>query len=302
MKFKCPACGLRMNALHFKQAGLVNDQLTSICDLCLERGLSVDDYGNTAIEVFAGSLLYQFAGGKEDGKRVLKVSRETTRAFEGLLQDYDGSRLARQQIDRTAFNKAVIDSEDGKLPVPEMGADFADNLAKLGLKINFQLNDVDFVDRERIRTKYNYRCQYCGRRGHSVDHMHPVSLSHDNDLENLTLACSECNRIKSNMPYYLFIRLNRRLGQVNDQLVRYEDSLETLKGEFKRRRKQLTAEVRRSQTYRSPKLTEMRQHNKQLQDAIDSLQSDYDHVRALRKSYFETGWKLDQISHRTDII
>jgi hypothetical protein len=302
MKFQCPACGLRMNALHFKRQGLVNTQLTSICDLCLQRGLQPEDYTNEVIAVFAKSLLYQFAGGKQIGQPVLKVSRETARSFEALLQDYDGSSLARQQIKRADFNQAVIASEDGDKPAPVMGADFADNLARLGLKIDFQLNEVDFIDRERIRTKYNYRCQYCGRRGRSVDHKHPVSLSHDNDLENLTLACSECNRIKSNMPYHLFVRLNKRLSQINDQLVRYEDSLETLKGEFKRRRSALAAEVHLEQTYRSPKLTQMRQQNKQVQDAIDSLQSDYDQMRALRKTYFETGWKLDQLSHRDDII
>lgn len=302
MKFRCPACGLRMNALHFKRPGLVNQELTAICDLCQQRGLAASDYGNAAVEVFAKSLLYQFVGGQGHQPQQWVVSREKAKSFEALLQDYDGSQLARQQIKRSAFNQAVIASEDGKKPAPSLDMDFADNLAQLGLKVSFQLNQVDFFDRERIRAKYNYRCQYCGRRGQSVDHKHPVSLSHDNDLNNLTLACSECNRIKSNMPYDLFVKLNRRLGAVNKQLVRYEESLDTLKAEFRRRRTQLAAEVHLEQTYRSDKLTAMRKENKQIQDAIDSLQSDYDEVREWRKHYFEIGWKLHNVSQRTDII
>src|SRR5699024_11271850 len=97
--------------------------------------------------------------------------------------------------------------------------DYAVNMKMMGIEVDFSLNEVDFVDRERIRHKYNYRCQYCGRRGTSVDHKDPVSLSHDNSFDNLILSCSECNKIKSNMPYQLFFKLYDQLIIVKIMLV-----------------------------------------------------------------------------------
>ena len=51
-----------------------------------------------------------------------------------------------------------------------------------------------------------------------------------------------------------------------------------------------------------PELNEIRKKNKSLQDAIDSLQSDYDDLRQIRKTYFDTGWKLARIKENNDII
>ena len=62
-----------------------------------------------------------------------------------------------------------------------------------------------------------------------MDHKDPVSLSHNNDLDNLILSCSECNRIKSDMPYDLFVKLNKQVEDLNKKLVRYDASLRTLK-------------------------------------------------------------------------
>ena len=201
------------------------------------------------------------------------------------------------------MNIAIIKSEDGKLGyVPDQGVTFAQNLEKLGLEVNFQLNEVDFIDRERIRAKYKYRCQYCGRRGRSVDHKDPVSLSHNNDLNNLTLSCAECNRIKSDMPYQLFIKLNNGIVDINKKLVKYENALGTLKEEFEHRRRYLAAQVHLKGVINDPELNAIRKQNKSLQDAIDSLQSDYDDLRLTRKTYFDTGWKLARIKEKKDII
>ena len=219
------------------------------------------------------------------------------------MQDYDGNEIARSQIKRSDLNIAIIKSEDGKLGyVPDQGVTFAQNLEKLGLEVNFQLNEVDFIDRERIRAKYKYRCQYCGRRGRSVDHKDPVSLSHNNDLNNLTLSCAECNRIKSDMPYQLFIKLNNGIVDINKKLVKYENALGTLKEEFEHRRRYLAAQVHLKGVINDPELNAIRKQNKSLQDAIDSLQSDYDDLRLTRKTYFDTGWKLARIKEKKDII
>lgn len=44
----------------------MNPKLTSICDICLIRGLNADDYANDAVATFAKSLLYTFVGKEKD--------------------------------------------------------------------------------------------------------------------------------------------------------------------------------------------------------------------------------------------
>ncbi len=282
----------------------MNPKLTSICDICITRNLNPEDYANDAVATFAQSLLYTFVGAKkQDQSGFIVKNKKDRKRYEAFLQDYDGNEIARSQIKRSDLNIAIIKSEDGKLGyVPDQGVTFAQNLEKLGLEVNFQLNEVDFIDRERIRAKYKYRCQYCGRRGRSVDHKDPVSLSHNNDLNNLTLSCAECNRIKSDMPYQLFIKLNNGIVDINKKLVKYENALGTLKEEFEHRRRYLAAQVHLKGVINDPELNAIRKQNKSLQDAIDSLQSDYDDLRLTRKTYFDTGWKLARIKEKKDII
>lgn len=282
----------------------MNPKLTSICDICITRNLNPEDYANDAVATFAQSLLYTFVGAKkQDQSGFIVKNKKDRKRYEAFLQDYDGNEIARSQIKRSDLNIAIIKSEDGKLGyVPDQGGTFAQNLEKLGLEVNFQLNEVDFIDRERIRAKYKYRCQYCGRRGRSVDHKDPVSLSHNNDLNNLTLSCAECNRIKSDMPYQLFIKLNNGIVDINKKLVKYENALGTLKEEFEHRRRYLAAQVHLKGVINDPELNAIRKQNKSLQDAIDSLQSDYDDLRLTRKTYFDTGWKLARIKEKKDII
>ena len=305
MKFQCSACGLRINAKHFKQAGLVNPKLTSICDLCIQRGEVPENFANIAVKVFAQCLLFTFVGKDEDNGNTyfLVAKNDVRKRYEAFIQDYDGNELAQQQLATHDFNQAVIDSETGQTDfVPSSEFTFAENLSRLGLSVDFKLNEVDYIDRERIRAKYHYRCQYCGRRGRSVDHKDPVSLSHNNDFDNLILSCTECNRIKSNMPYKLFVSLNNEIPEVNQKLVKYEDALATLKGEFEERRRELAAKMHLKGVVNDPELDQIRKQNKKLQDAIDSLESDYTDLRSLREQHFMTGWKLAQVNAKEDII
>lgn len=294
-----------MDSLHFKQEGLINPKLTSVCDICLERGEKAEDYTNNTVETFAKTLLYSFVGkdGDDEEPSFFVKTKQERKLYEGFLQDYDGNSLVQQQLPRQEFNQAVIASETRKIDyIPDPGCDFQTNLKNLGLDVDFQLNEVDYIDRERVRAKYKYRCQYCGRRGRSVDHKDPVSLSHNNDFDNLILSCSECNRIKSNMPYKLFIELNDQISGINKQLVKYENSLGTLKEEFERRRRKIAATMHLKGVVQDPELNAMRKQNKKLQDAIDSLQSDYDALCKVRESHFNTGWKIANLEKKTDII
>ena len=301
MKFQCSSCGLRMASLHFKKPGLMNPSLTSICDICRQRGQDPHAFGNPVVKLFAKTLLYSYTGNEDEMLSQFNVSRETRKSYEAFLQDYDGNPVAQKQVDRKTLNKAIIKSEDEGL-VPDQGKTFADNLALLGIKVSFQLNKVDFIDRERVRAHYHYRCQYCGRKGRSVDHKNPVSLSQNNSMDNLILSCSECNRIKSDMPFDLFVKLNSQLTAVNKKLVRYENALGTLKEAFQERRRYLAGQVHLKGTYQDPELDLIRKHNKHLQDAIDSLQSDYDALRTARKTYFENGWKLHEAGGQQEIV
>lgn len=301
MKFQCSSCGLRMASLHFKKPGLMNPSLTSICDICRQRGQDPQAFGNPVVKLFAKTLLYTYTGSEDEMPSQFNVSRETRKSYEAFLQDYDGNPVAQKQVDRERLNEAIIKSEDEGL-VPDQGKTFADNLDLLGIKVSFQLNKVDFIDRERVRAHYHYRCQYCGRKGRSVDHKNPVSLSQDNSMDNLILSCSECNRIKSDMPFDLFVKLNSQLTDVNKKLVRYENALGTLKEAFQERRRYLAGQVHLKGTYQDPELDSIRKHNKHLQDAIDSLQSDYDALRLARKTYFENGWKLHEAGGQQEIV
>lgn len=61
-----------------------------------------------------------------------------------------------------------------------------------------------------ILSKYNYTCQYCGKKQGdrtlpnftkvdvSVDHITPVSKGGTDDLSNLVCCCVQCNSKKSN--------------------------------------------------------------------------------------------------------
>lgn len=309
MKLQCSSCGLRLDSLHFKQEGLMNPRLTSICDICLTRNLDAEDYENPVIENISQVMLYGFVGKKNSGKvdpdtlNQYLVKSDYRRQYESFIQDYDGNEVALQQLPRDEFNQAIIKSENGEKDyIPNSNIDFAVNMKNMGIEVDFSLNEVDFVDRERIRHKYNYRCQYCGRRGTSVDHKDPVSLSHNNSFDNLILSCSECNRIKSNMPYKLFTKLNNQLTTVNKKLVKYEDALANLKEEFQQAKRDLAGKVHLKGVVNDPELNTIRKQNKKLQDAIDSLQSDYNALRNERKTYFDVGWKLEKEQKNSEII
>lgn len=293
-----------MNSLHFKQKGLMNPKLTSICDICIQRGEQAENYANDAVNTFAQTLLYTFVGQDEGLQNKWFVTdKKLRKRYEAFIQDYDGNPIAQQQVAREDFNRAIINSETQKINfVPDPSLDFAQNLKNMGLDVNFQLNEVDYIDRERIRAKYHYRCQYCGRKGRSVDHKDPVSLSHNNSLDNLTLSCSECNRIKSDMPFDLFKKLNDQIPDINKKLVKYENWLGSLKEEFEHRRRKLAAEVHLKGVVNDPELNQIRKQNKNLQDAIDSLESDYDALRKLRENHFVVGWKIAQENQKIDII
>lgn len=104
------------------------------------------------------------------------------------------------------------------------------------------------------------------------------------------------------MPYSLFSKLNDQLINVNKKLVKYEDTLASLKEQFQQAKRNLAAQVHLKGVVSDPELNAMRKQNKKLQDAIDSLESDYSALRQMRKTYFDNGWKLSQEEQNGEII
>ena len=51
------------------------------------------------------------------------------------------------------------------------------------------------------------RCGYCGQRGNTIDHVHPLAHGGTNVPGNLVVACAPCNRLKGDMlPQEFFAR------------------------------------------------------------------------------------------------
>lgn len=94
MKFQCSSCGLRMASLHFKKPGLMNPSLVSICDICRQRGLDPQNFGNPVVKLFAQTLLYSFNGADSELPTSFSVSRENRKSYEAFLQDFDGNPVS----------------------------------------------------------------------------------------------------------------------------------------------------------------------------------------------------------------
>ena len=52
--------------------------------------------------------------------------------------------------------------------------------------------------RELVLTRDNFTCQYCGEKDGEmhIDHVVPISRGGTNDIENLAVACADCNSSK----------------------------------------------------------------------------------------------------------
>ena len=310
MKFMCSSCRLRMKALHFHcEEGRSQPTLASICDICRQAGLSARDFENDPVQLFAQTLNMRYAGklieqnNEQETYHAASVVQESEfqRQLENLIVNYDTNELVQRQVARNTLNEVLWSILTGKIK-PTLTGDYKVDFAAVGLRIEYDLNDLDFIAREIIRRQYNHRCQYCGRRGNSVDHKNPVSLSDDNSLENLTLACQECNGIKGNMPYDFFVHLNNQIQGVNRQLVDYENLINSLEQSFRARHNQLIARTHLKNVIDDPELRHLRKQNKELQAAIDSVNSDYLELRNSRRKYFSSQWKMHRMVEQDTII
>lgn len=66
------------------------------------------------------------------------------------------------------------------------------------------------LTRKNVLLRDRHVCQYCGRPGDTVDHVHPRSRGGPNTWENCVCACAPCNRRKN----------DRRPDEANMKLLR----------------------------------------------------------------------------------
>ncbi|KRM33181.1 hypothetical protein FC83_GL003262 [Agrilactobacillus composti DSM 18527 = JCM 14202] len=263
-------------------------QLSSLCAICVQRGQDPKAFFNGDVYYLAQAQQRPYLGLTEPtAQPKLRLSKKQRRFITTLLQNFATSpAIVHQVVPLSALAKQVILLEDGELPLPDTGV-FNDVMAYLGFELGslFHQNQLDYTTRQLIREKYQHTCQYCGRRGDSVDHKDPVFVSQDNSLANLTLACQECNRLKGDMPYALFQRLNAQIKPLNQALVGFENTLNNLQQMINTNRHTLAAQQHLTSDPSAPVLEPFRRKAKDLQFVYDSVQSDYQKRIQLRHDF-----------------
>ena len=77
--------------------------------------------------------------------------------------------------------------------------------AKSGNYVRIKREYIPVEIRHQVAAKYKFKCKYCGRSTRHVkchvDHIIPLSRGGTNDIDNLCLACRDCNLRKYNKIY-----------------------------------------------------------------------------------------------------
>lgn len=61
--------------------------------------------------------------------------------------------------------------------------------------------------RQMVFERDDHTCHYCGRKGHTIDHVVPKSKGGCSTLVNMVCACYRCNQDKKNMSYIEYMKL-----------------------------------------------------------------------------------------------
>ena len=90
-----------------------------------------------------------------------------------------------------------------KYQVPEHRQRTKERSAEYYLQNKERLNKSKIQTRFKTLMKFNFTCQYCGRKAPEVilhiDHIVPKSKGGRGTMDNLTVACFECNMGKSDI-------------------------------------------------------------------------------------------------------
>ncbi|MFT8338021.1 HNH endonuclease [Schleiferilactobacillus harbinensis] len=297
MKWTCASCTLRWSAAAFIHDGLAD----SICALCRTHQINGPDFANPASQLFAQGTGLTYGGGDQTTGTPLAFTKAARRQAEGLADSYAAAPPAvRQALPAAAFADQLWTMLQTP-PTAWPSGDLPTVLAAWGYPVQqlFDQNTLDLTTRQYIRETYHHVCQYCGRYGNSVDHMNPVSISADNTIANLTLACAECNQLKGDMPYTEFVRIDAATAPLKADLRRLEKAQRTFKAQVTNLQAQLAALTHQAADLAAPGANVLRQQIKMAQDLLDQAKSDSKHISAQRAAYVHSQWAVAQYQEET---
>ena len=300
MRIRCQYCRLNLAEEHFY---LGKKQLTSICDICQTRGLLIGNFANLQSLGLAMARQWVYLGLPDNFNQeqliALTLTKVERKSCNSLIDSFDVLPGSWQdQSLRFQFYQHVIKWQNQPDAVKLTG-NFPIDLENLGCDTTtiFDKNNLDYTTRLYIREKYHYVCQYCGRYGDSVDHKDPVSLSDDNSLDNLTLSCRECNKLKGSMPYQQFVQWNNEISATLNKLRRYQQTIERLTQRQKKLQSQLAVARHLASSEQAANLQPLRRQIKVLQGLLDGENSDYQKLIQIRHDYIISHyvtWQLEQ--------
>lgn len=93
-----------------------------------------------------------------------------------------------QKAELIEADGAVMRSETLSVPRPAV--------IRLTYMVRVPRRRIAAVSRRAVFARDDYRCQYCGTRADSIDHVVPRSRGGPYDWENLAAACRRCNTAK----------------------------------------------------------------------------------------------------------
>jgi 5-methylcytosine-specific restriction endonuclease McrA len=96
--------------------------------------------------------------------------------------------LLSEKAELVECDDAVVRSANVSIPVP--------TVVRLRYMVRVPRRAVAAVSRRAVFARDEYRCQYCGARADSIDHVVPRSRGGSHVWENLAAACRPCNMMK----------------------------------------------------------------------------------------------------------
>lgn len=96
--------------------------------------------------------------------------------------------LLAEKAEIVESDEGVIRSENLAIPAPAV--------VRLRYMVRVPRRAVAAVSRRAVFVRDEYRCQYCGARADSIDHVVPRSRGGTHVWENLAAACRPCNMAK----------------------------------------------------------------------------------------------------------
>ena len=96
--------------------------------------------------------------------------------------------LLAEKAELVEADEAVVRSATLTIPAP--------TVVRLRYMVTVPRRAVAAVSRRAVFARDDYRCQYCGARADSIDHVVPRSRGGSHVWENLAAACRPCNMRK----------------------------------------------------------------------------------------------------------